>query len=74
MISANAESHLDNKTDILLEWVETKDKEFNSLYCCVINYGYYHDFLHKGLLLTRELLKPGFLVVKLKSSLRQSVG
>ena len=25
--------------------------------------GFYHDFLHRGLLLTRKLLKKGFLVV-----------
>jgi hypothetical protein len=31
----------------------------------------YHDFLDRGLLLTRKLLNQGFLVVKSKSSLRK---
>ena len=31
--------------------------------------GSYQDFLDRGLLLTRKLLNPGFLFVKLKSSL-----
>ena len=30
--------------------------------------GYYQNFLHKGLLLTRKLLNQGFQLVKLKSS------
>ena len=33
--------------------------------------GYYQDFLDRGLLLTRKLLNQGFLLVKLKSSLRK---
>jgi len=33
--------------------------------------GSYHDFLDRGLLLTRMLLNQGFLLVKLTSSLRQ---
>ena len=33
--------------------------------------GSYQDFLFRGLLLTRRLLHQGFLVVKLKSSLRK---
>ena len=45
MISATAESHLNDKTNILLEWVETNDKEFNSLYRYVINYGYMISFI-----------------------------
>jgi hypothetical protein len=32
--------------------------------------GSYQDFLHRGVLLTRKLLNQGFLLVKLKSSLR----
>ena len=36
--------------------------------------GSYHDFLDRGLLLTRKLLHQGFLVVKLKSSLQQFNG
>ena len=32
--------------------------------------GSYHDFLDRGLLLTRKLLNQGFLLAKLKSSLR----
>jgi hypothetical protein len=32
--------------------------------------GSYQDFLARGLLLTRKLLNQGFLLVKLKSSLR----
>ena len=34
--------------------------------------GSYHDFLDRGLLLTRELLNQGFILVKLKSSLWKS--
>ena len=34
----------------------------------------YQDFLDGGLLLTRKLLNQGFLIVKLKSSLRQFYG
>ena len=37
-------------------------------------YGSYHDFLNRGLLLTRKLLNQGFLLVKLKSSLRKFQG
>jgi hypothetical protein len=59
------------KTDILLNWVQIKDKGFNSFFRYVRNCGSHHDFLHKGLLLTWKLLTPGFLVVKLKSSLRK---
>jgi len=33
--------------------------------------GYYYDFLDRGLLLTGKLLNQGYLVVKLKSSLRK---
>jgi hypothetical protein len=33
--------------------------------------GSYHDFLDRGLLLTRKLLNQGFFLVKLKSSLRK---
>jgi len=36
--------------------------------------GSYQDFLHRGLLLTRKLLNQGFLLVKLKSSLRKFDG
>ena len=36
--------------------------------------GSYQDFLDKGLLLTRKLLNQGFLLVKLKSSLRKLYG
>jgi hypothetical protein len=36
--------------------------------------GSYHDFLDRGLLLTRKLLNQGFLVVKLKSSLQTFCG
>ena len=36
--------------------------------------GSYQDFLDKGLLLTRKLLTQGFLLVKLKSSLRKLHG
>jgi hypothetical protein len=36
--------------------------------------GSYQDFLDRGLLLTRKLLSQGFLLVKLKSSLRKSYG
>ena len=35
---------------------------------------YYEDFLDRGLLLTRKLLKQGFLLVNLKSSLRKFYG
>ena len=34
----------------------------------------YHDFLDKGLLLTTKILKQGFLLIKLKSSLRKFYG
>ena len=34
----------------------------------------YHDFLDRGLLLTKKLLHQGFLMVKLKSSLRKFYG
>ena len=71
LISFTAESHLDDKNDILLDWLETKDKGLNSLFRCVRNCGSCHDFLHKRLLLIRKLLKQGFLVVKLKLSLRK---
>jgi hypothetical protein len=37
-------------------------------------YGCYHDFLDRVFLLTRKLLNQGFLVVKLKSSLRKIYG
>ena len=37
-------------------------------------YGSYQDFLDRGLLLTRKLLNQGFLLVKLKSSLRKFYG
>jgi hypothetical protein len=33
--------------------------------------GSYHDFLDRGLLLTRKLLNQGLLLVKLKSSFRK---
>jgi hypothetical protein len=36
--------------------------------------GSYQDFLDRGLLLTRKLLKQGFLLVKLKSLLRKFYG
>ena len=36
--------------------------------------GSYQDFLDRGLLLTRKLLIQGFLLVKLKSSLRKFYG
>jgi hypothetical protein len=36
--------------------------------------GSYHDFLDRGLLLTRRPLNHGFLLVKLKSSLRKFYG
>ena len=36
--------------------------------------GSYQDFLDRGLLLTRKLLNQGFLLVKLKSSLRNFYG
>ena len=36
--------------------------------------GSYQDFLDKGLLLTRKLLNQGFLLVKMKSSLRKFYG
>jgi hypothetical protein len=36
--------------------------------------GSYQDFLARGLLLTRKLLNQGFLLVKLKSSLRKFYG
>jgi hypothetical protein len=36
--------------------------------------GSYQDFLDRGLLLTRKLLKQGFFLEKLKSSLRKSYG
>ena len=36
--------------------------------------GSYQDFLDRGLLLTRKLLNKGFLLVKLKSSLRKLYG
>jgi hypothetical protein len=36
--------------------------------------GSYHDFLDKGLLLTRKLLNQEFIVVMLKSSLRKFYG
>ena len=37
-------------------------------------YGSYHDFPDRELLLTRKLLNQEFLVVKLKSSLREFYG
>jgi len=36
--------------------------------------GSYQDFLDRGLLLTRKLLNQGFLLAKLKSSLRKIYG
>ena len=36
--------------------------------------GSYQDFLDRGLLLTRKLLDQGFLLAKLKSSLRKFYG
>jgi hypothetical protein len=36
--------------------------------------GSYQDFLDRGSLLTRKLLNQGFLLVKLKSSLRKFYG
>ena len=36
--------------------------------------GSYQDFLDRGLLQTRKLLSQGFLLVKLKSSLRKCYG
>jgi hypothetical protein len=36
--------------------------------------GSYQDFLDRGMLLTRKLLNQGFLLVKLKSSLRKFYG
>ena len=36
--------------------------------------GSYHDFLERELLLTMKLLNQGFLLVKLKSSLRKFYG
>jgi len=36
--------------------------------------GSYKDFLDRGLLLTRNLLNQGFLLVKLKSSVRKFNG
>ena len=36
--------------------------------------GSYQDFSDRGLLLTRKLLNQGFLLVKLKSSLRKFYG
>ena len=36
--------------------------------------GSYQDFFDRGLLLTRKLLNQGFLLVKLKSSLRKFYG
>jgi len=36
--------------------------------------GFYYDFLDRGLLITRKLLNQGFLMVKLKSSLRKFYG
>jgi hypothetical protein len=36
--------------------------------------GYYKDFLDRGLLLTRQLLNQGFLLIKLKASLRKFYG
>ena len=59
------------KTDILLNWVQIKDKGFNSFCRYVRTCGSHHDFLHKGLLLTWKLLTQGFLVVKLRSSPRK---
>ena len=69
LIISVAECHLGDTTDILLAWVQTKDKEFNSLFRYVRNCDYCHDFLHKGFLRTRQVLRQGFLVVKLKASL-----
>ena len=39
-----------------------------------ITCGSYQDFLDRGLLLTRKLLNQGFILVKLKSSLRKFYG
>ena len=44
--------------------------EYISLRAC----GSYQDFLDRGLLLTRKLPNQGFLLVKLKSSLRKCYG
>ena len=38
------------------------------------DFDYYHEFLDGGLLLTRKLLIQGFLLVKMKSSLRKFYG
>ena len=47
------------------------------IYLCYSIFNYkssYQDFLDRGLLLTRKLLNQGFLLVKLKSSLRKFCG
>ena len=36
--------------------------------------GSYQDFLDRGLLLTRKLMNQGFILVKLKSSIRKGYG
>ena len=36
--------------------------------------GSYHDFLDRGLIITRKLLNRGFILVKLKSSFRKFYG
>jgi hypothetical protein len=50
--------------------------EYISLSCIRYSraWGSYQDFVYKGLLLTRKLLNKGFLLVKLKSSLRKFYG
>jgi hypothetical protein len=52
---------------------------WSRLYIICIAYNFkrqtsYQDFLDRGLLLTRKLLNQGFLLVKLKSSLRRIYG
>ena len=50
--------------------------EYISLSCIRYSraWGSYQNFLYRGLLLTRKLLNKGFLLVKLKSSLRKFYG
>jgi hypothetical protein len=40
----------------------------------MMDFGYIHNFLDRGLLLTGKLLNQGFLLAKLKSSLRKFYG
>jgi hypothetical protein len=64
--------------NIIILFVATFQQHLHMVISQLIQYpracGSYQDFLDRGLLLTRKLLNQGFLLVKLKSSLRKFYG